>query len=206
MSIHVALTHETRYRYGQPASLGPQVIRLRPAPHSRSRILSYALKVERPGIPQLATGPPRQLPRPDRRARKNAGVPAAGRPRRRDSGLQSVSTSSSNPKPRVTRSPTSRASPRNSSPTRARAGGSVARAVDRDGGTRPLADRGFPVELNRRLHQDVAYVIRMEPGVQTCEETLSLRSGSCRDSAWLLVQILRRLGSPRASFPDTSSS
>jgi uncharacterized protein (DUF2126 family)/transglutaminase-like putative cysteine protease len=52
----------------------------------------------------------------------------------------------------------------------------------------------FLVYLNQKLNKDIAYSIRMEPGVQTCEETLDRALGSCRDTGWLLVQILRHLG------------
>ena len=59
-------------------------------------------------------------------------------------------------------------------------------------GTRPTM--AFVVDLNRRVRDQIGYVVRLEPGIQSCEETLNRRTGSCRDSAWFLVQVFRHLG------------
>ena len=47
MALHIALTHRTQYVYDRDTGLGPQIVRLRPAPHSRTPILSYSLNIAR---------------------------------------------------------------------------------------------------------------------------------------------------------------
>jgi Transglutaminase-like enzymes, putative cysteine proteases len=202
----VKLNHVTHYRYDRPVSLSPQVVRLRPAPHCRTPILAYALKVEPAGHfinwqqdPQsnylAAWSSPR---RPPSCVSRSTWWPSCR--------SSTPSTSSSSPRPadslRLRRGPERRARALPPEGAGRRAGAEVPR-LPRVHPARALRQRRFPGALNQRLQQDIRYLVRLEPGVQTPEETLTLASGSCRDSAWLLVQLLRHLGLARASCPAT---
>ena len=195
MSIHVALTHVTDYRYDRPVQLGPQVVRLRPAPHCRSRILSYALKVE-PASPFINW---QQDPFANYQAR--LVFPDKVRDFKVTVDLV-VEMAVYNPFDFFLE-PGAQTFPFRYEPALAdelapyrvvEAAGPRLQAylarIDRH----PSPSIDFLVALNQRVQSDVKYLIRMEPGVQTPEETLTLASGSCRDSAWLLVQLLRHLG------------
>src|SRR5437773_1425430 len=45
MAIRIALNHKTHYRYAHDVWLSPHLVRLRPAPHCRTPINSYSLKI-----------------------------------------------------------------------------------------------------------------------------------------------------------------
>ncbi|MDZ4192176.1 MAG: transglutaminase family protein, partial [Pseudomonas sp.] len=195
MSIHVALHHVTHYRYDRAVNLGPQVVRLRPAPHSRTRILSYALKVE-PGQHFINW---QQDPQGNYLAR--LVFPEKTREFKVEVDLV-AEMAVFNPfdfflEPYAERIPFAytEGEQRELAPYLVKLPATPLFTKYLAGISRePVPSIDFLVELNQRLSADIRYLIRMEPGVQTPEQSLELAAGSCRDSAWLLVQLLRHLG------------
>jgi len=195
MSIHVKLNHRTCYRYDRLVTLTPQIVRLRPAPHSRTAIPSYALRV----APQPHFLNWQQDPQSNWLAR----VAFPEKVDRLEIEVDLVAELSVINPFDFFLEPEAEAFPfeyapwlerelrpfREVLPTGPLLAGRLAR-VDRT----PRRTVDFLVELNRELSSEISYLIRMEPGVQTCEETLERGSGSCRDTTWLLVQMLRHLG------------
>ncbi|MFO1039321.1 MAG: transglutaminase family protein [Geminicoccaceae bacterium] len=195
MVMHVALHHRTVYRYDRLVNLAPQIVRLRPAPHCRTRILSYALKVQ----PEPHFLNWQQDPHSNYLAR--FVFPERARMLSIEVDLV-AEMSVLNPfdffvEPMAERFPF--AYPdllrKDLEPYLecAPVGPHLAEFLRSVPAEAP-STVNFLVDLNHRLQHAVRYLIRLEPGIQTCEETLGLGSGSCRDSAWLLVQILRNLG------------
>jgi uncharacterized protein (DUF2126 family)/transglutaminase-like putative cysteine protease len=195
VSIHVALNHVTHYSYDRLVNLAPQVVRLRPCPHSRTRILSYSLKVG----PEQHFINWQQDPQGNYLAR--LVFPEKTREFRIEVDLV-AEMSVINPfdfflEPHAEKIPfTYEAWERHElAPYLFKLPATPLFQKYLDGiSLEKTRSVDFLVALNARLQKDINYTIRMEPGVQTPEETLRKRSGSCRDSAWLLVQILRHLG------------
>jgi uncharacterized protein (DUF2126 family)/transglutaminase-like putative cysteine protease len=195
LSVVAALHHVTRYRYDKPAELSPHVVRLRPAPHTRTRIPSYSLKI----TPANHFINWQQDPHGNWLARIVFPEPSRELCIEVDLTAEMVV---SNPFDFFVES-YAETLPLTYPPELAHDLAPYL-AVDDDGpalraAVAELVVEGqsavdFLVDLTRRVQQAVRYLVRMEPGVQSPDATLSLGSGSCRDSAWLLVQMLRCLG------------
>jgi transglutaminase-like putative cysteine protease len=195
MTIRVALNHVTAYRYDRRVNLSPHIIRLRPAVHTRTPIEAYSLRI-RPekhfiNWQQDAFGNYLArvvFPEPSEELYLEVDVvadmtvinpfdffieeyaehyPFTYKTQDHKELIPYLEIVENGPRLRDWLANVSR---------------------------ERLATVDFLVHLNQSLQRDIGYNIRLEPGVQSCEETLQRSFGSCRDSAWLLVQILRHLG------------
>jgi uncharacterized protein (DUF2126 family)/transglutaminase-like putative cysteine protease len=195
MPLHVALTHRTSYRYDRLVSLGPQTIRLRPAPHARTPILSYALKVE----PQPHFLNWQQDPQGNHLAR----VVFPEKVSHFDVTVDLVADMATINPFDFFLEPEAEHWPFTYDPVLEQELAPFRKLAPVGPRMRALLDgvlRGeqqtvdMLVALNRRVQKHIAYIVRLEAGVWTPEETLAKAQGSCRDSAWVLVQALRNLG------------
>jgi uncharacterized protein (DUF2126 family)/transglutaminase-like putative cysteine protease len=195
MSIQVALNHRTQYRYDKAVSLGPHVIQLRPAPHCRTPILSYSLNVTPaehllnwqldPHYNHLA-----RLLFPGKTSEFVVEVDLVAELSPfnpfdffleqgvEDYPFKYAPVLAKDLEPYLSVDPA----------------GPLLQAFLENLSGEKRGTISFLVDLNRKVRDEIGYVRRLDPGVQTCEQTLEMCTGSCRDSAWLLVQILRNLG------------
>jgi uncharacterized protein (DUF2126 family)/transglutaminase-like putative cysteine protease len=195
MGIRVGLYHKTTYEYDQLVTLSPQTVRLRPAPHTRTPISSFSLRIEPKEHfinwqqdPQGNFLARLVFPGPTRRFSLEVDLIAEMtvinpfdfflEPYAEKFPFQYESWEQHELESLLKVTP---AGPRLQA---------LLDSVDRS--ATPTVD--FLVKLNRRLQNELHYLIRVEPGVQSPEETLERASGSCRDSSWLLVETLRHLG------------
>ncbi len=195
MGTQVFLKHRTSYKYDRPITLGPQTVRLRPAPHCRTRILSYSMHV----VPAKNTLYWQQdalnnhlarLLFAEKTAEFTVDVELAA-------DLVAINPFDFVLDPGVTEHPFEYPAeiakdllpyltPEPPGPLLQTFLAGVSREK--------RGTVAFLLELNSRVSGEIGYVTRMSAGVQSCEDTLEKRTGSCRDSAWLLVQIFRHMG------------
>ncbi|MGB3339540.1 MAG: transglutaminase family protein [Devosia sp.] len=195
MSIKAAVYHLTHYKYDRPVYLQPQIIRLQPAPHSKTKVLSYSLKVS----PALHFVNVQQdpygnfltrfvFPEPVTELKIEVDLVADMTvynpfdffveesaeiwPFQYPEDIRADLSIYMQPEP---------------------VGPLLQKFLDGIDKT-PMNTVNFVTAINASIQQHIAYIVRMETGVWSPEETLGNARGSCRDSSWLLVQTLRNLG------------
>ncbi|HEY6897371.1 MAG TPA: transglutaminase family protein, partial [Rhodocyclaceae bacterium] len=199
MTIRVALNHQTRYRFDRPVKLWPHEIRLRPAAHSRTPVTGYSLKVEPAGhfinwqqdsygnwLARLVFPEPSDYLdiQVDLVADMTVINPF-------DFFIEEYAEHFPfEYPPQMQRELVPYLELEPAGPLFTEWVKNAHRELLKPG----MRTVDFLVALNLRAQQDIGYIVRMEPGVQTPEQTLELGRGSCRDTGWMLVQALRHMG------------
>ena len=196
MSIHVAINHKTHYQYDRAISLSPHIFRLRPAPHCRTPIEAYSLTIrptnhfinwqQDPFGNFLA-----RVVFPEKTTELYIEVDLVADLTVINPFDFFVEDYAKHYPFRYRSQEAKELAPYMEEVENGPLLQQWLADVDR---TTPTTIVDFLVALNQRLWKDISYTVRLETGIQTCEETLTKKSGSCRDSAWLLVQIMRQLG------------
>lgn len=196
MSIKVAIRHHTKYNYDKAIQVFPQVIRLRPAPHTRTNIESYSLQIEPaehfinwqqdPFGNYLA-----RVTFPELTDHLSIGVEVIAELvtiNPFDFFLEEYAeTFPFSYEDQLKKELQPYLEIKESGPL-------LKEWIKKAEAYQGENTVNFLVHLNQQLCEDINYTIRLETGIQTCEETLQKALGSCRDSAWVLVQVLRHFG------------
>lgn len=199
MAIRVALTHRTTYEYDRLIGLSPHEVRLRPAPHCRTPVLSYSIDVtpdthfinwqQDPFSNWIA-----RYVFPERTNKLEVVVNLVA-------DLTVINPFDFFIEPYAETYPfkyptvlAKELAPYLEVPAATKRLQRWVSDFQKTKLTKKLGMVDLLVALNQQLYNDISYLVRLEPGVQTPEQTLELGSGSCRDSGWLLVHILRHLG------------
>nr|WP_241910434.1 transglutaminase family protein [Tamlana carrageenivorans] len=195
MALKIVISHKTKYKYDRKVSLSPHIFRLRPAPHSRTPIESYSIKIkpeeqffnwqQDPFGNYVA-----RLVFPEKTDELSIDVEIIA-------DLKTI-----NPFDFFIEE-SAEEYPFEYSDTIKKEllpyleitdDGDLLKEFIKTIDYTPRKTIYFLIDINRKIYEYLSYNIRMEPGVQSCEETLERKNGSCRDFAWLFVQTLRHLG------------
>ncbi len=198
MAIRVALRHRTTYAFDRPVNVSPHEIRLRPAPHCRTPIVGYSLQIEPAQHFLNWQQDPygnwvARLVFPERTSKLEILVDLVA-------DMTVINPFDFFVEPYAENFPFVYAPALakelipflETAPLGPRLGEwlkSFRASISPTESTVPML-----VRLNQQLQHEIRYLVRMEPGIQTPDETLEQACGSCRDTGWLLVQILRHLG------------
>ena len=195
MALKVAIKHKTKYLYDRSINLSPHIFRLRPAPHSRTPIEAYSIKIkpenhffnwqQDPFGNYLA-----RIVFPDKTTELSVDVEIIA-------DLKTINPFDFFVEEAVEEFPFTYSDELKKELLpyleKVESGPILKDWLSKIDLT-PKRSIDFLIGLNSDLYNYLNYTLRMEPGVQTCEETLESKLGSCRDFAWLLVQTLRHLG------------